>query len=68
MSKFLAGWKTRIFSGLVFLYGLVELLDPNVITSAFGLGTRGHAVSILAIAVMTYILRQITTGPAGNQK
>lgn len=67
MSAFLAGWKTRIFAGLVSLLGLVELLDPNIVSTALGLGDRGHAVTLLVIGVSTYVLRQITTGPAGSK-
>ena len=73
MSKFLAGWKTRIFSAVLFLYGLVgtinpKAIDPDTITTALGLEPRGHAVTIIVISLAVAYLRQITTGPAGSQK
>lgn len=68
MSQFLAGWKTRIFSALVAVLGIVDMLDPELITTAVGLGPRGHAILLIAIAVCVWVLRQLTTTPPGTPK
>lgn len=65
MSK-LKGWRTRLFSALVALYGAIELVDPHLIADALGLGTQGRAIVIIAIAVGVYALRQITTTAPGK--
>lgn len=67
MMAVLIGWRTRIFSAAVALLGIVEMLDPGLITVAFGLGQRGNAILLIVIAVATFILRQITTTPPGKK-
>lgn len=64
MRAILSGWKTRLLSLCVAVLGIVEALDPSLITTAFGLGARGNAVLLISIAVAIFILRQITTSPA----
>lgn len=64
---FLAGWKTRIFNALVFALGIVTMIDPTLVTQAFGLGPRGTAILLCAIGVCGFILREITKGPAGKK-
>ena len=68
MANFLAGWKTRIFSAFIAILGIVEMADPELITSALGLGQRGHSIVLIVIAVGVYILRQLTTTPPGTPK
>lgn len=62
----LKGWRTRLFSALVAIYGAIELIDPHLIADALGVGTQGRAIIIIAIAVCVYALRQITTTAPGQ--
>lgn len=64
MKAMLEGWKTRLLALCVAFLGIVEAVDPTLITSAFGLDQRGNAVLLIAIAVAIFILRQITSTPA----
>lgn len=63
MWEFLQGWKTRIFAASLLVLGLVDALDPSILSTALGLGDRGHAVVLVLAAVGTFILRQMTTTP-----
>lgn len=63
LASFLAGWRTRLFSVLVALLGVVEMVDPGLVTTAFGLDARGNALILIVIGVSSWILRQITSGP-----
>ena len=66
MAKFwtvLDGWKTRLWSVVMFLLGLTALLDPRIFSTALGLGDRGTAVVIVIFAIGTFILREVTRGP-----
>lgn len=62
----LKGWRTRIYAGAIFLLGLLEVIDPHLLGAV--LGERAHAVSLIAISVGIYVLRQITTTPPGRAK
>lgn len=64
MKVMLEGWKTRLFALCVALLGIVDALDPTLITTALGLGARGNAILLIAIAVSIFVLRQITHSPA----
>lgn len=64
MKAMLEGWKTRLLAFSVALLGIVEALDPSLITAALGLGARGNAILLITIAVAIFILRQLTTSPA----
>lgn len=64
MKAMFAGWKTRLLAFCVALLGVVEAVDPTLITSALGLNERGNSILLIAIAVAIFILRQITTTPA----
>ena len=63
----MTGWRTRIFSSAVAVLGVIEMVDPGLITAALGLGQRGNAILLITIAVATFILRQITTTPPGKK-
>ncbi|WP_299347634.1 hypothetical protein [uncultured Maritalea sp.] len=64
--KKLKGWRTRLFSALVALYGAIELVDPHLIADALGVDTQGRAIIIISIAVGMYVLRQVTTTAPGR--
>jgi hypothetical protein len=64
MKALLEGWKTRLLSLCVAVLGIVEALDPSLITTAFGLGSRGNAILLITIAVAIFVLRQLTNSPA----
>ena len=64
----LKGWRTRILSGLVFTLGALELAAPDTLSTALGLGERGHAILFIVIALTTYGLRQITSTAPGQAR
>lgn len=64
MKAMLEGWKTRLLAFCVALLGIVEALDPALITTALGIGQRGNAILLICIAVAIFVLRQITSTPA----
>ena len=41
------------------LLGIVDLLDPTILTTALGLDARGKAVVIILIAVIGFLLRKL---------
>lgn len=61
---FLKGWRTRIFAFIVFAVGVVEVLDPFILSSFFGPDKQGLA--LVVISAVFYFLRQITDSPPGN--
>jgi len=67
MKYFLKGFRTRIFSVAVFVLGALELLSPDMLSTALGLGDRGHAIVFIAISVLIFVLRQLTTTPPGKK-
>ncbi len=64
--SWLKGWRTRIYAGAIFLLGLIEAVDPHLLGAV--LGERAHAVSLIAISIGIYVLRQITTTPPGRPR
>jgi hypothetical protein len=62
----LKGWKTRALSGAVTVLGIAELFNPDLIADALGVGQQGRAITIIAVGVLIFILRQITDTPAGK--
>ena len=66
MNKFweaLEGWKVRIWSLFMLALGLTQLLTPDLVSRALGLGDRGEAITMIVFAIGTAILREMTTGP-----
>lgn len=62
----LNGWKTRIFSVVVAVLGFIVLLDPTWLVDIVGKDRQGYVY--IGIAVVTAILRQFTTTPAGERE
>jgi hypothetical protein len=54
------GWKTRILNATIILIGVVELVDPVLLSTALGYGPQGKAALIITIGVVGFILRQFT--------
>lgn len=63
---FLAGWKTRIWAAFLAIAGFIVLLDPTWIIDIVGKENQGYV--FIGIAVITTILRQFTTTPAGESE
>jgi len=62
----LKGWRTRMATGLVFVVGIMEMFSPDMLSTALGLGDRGHAIFYVAFSLVFYGLRQITTTAPGK--
>lgn len=62
----LKGWRTRILSALVMVLGMLEMFSPDILSTALGLGQRGHAVLFIVFSLTLFWLRQVTTTPAGR--
>lgn len=60
MFSFLEGWKTRLLAVATFALGIVEIIDPALLTTALGFGQQGRAALFLGIGVAIFILRQVT--------
>jgi hypothetical protein len=65
---FLKGWRTHLLALATFLLGLASLMDPELLTTALGLDGKGHAIILISLAVFMFILRQLTTTPAGKSQ
>lgn len=63
---FLKGWRTRLFATATFLLGAVEVLNPQTVANVLPPDSRGYV--LIAFALITYLLRQITTTPPGKSK
>lgn len=59
----LSGWKTRLLALATAALGLVELLDPMLVSQALGLNDQGRAVATIVIGATMLILREITSKP-----
>lgn len=64
----LDGWKTRLLALATAGLGLVELLDPSLVSEALGLDGQGKAAVTLGIGVAMLILREITSKPGALAK
>lgn len=64
-ASFLKGWRTRIFALAVGLLGLLETIDPYMISSI--VGYRWQGLVILGIGLLTYVLREFTDSPPGSE-
>lgn len=62
----LKGWRTRILSALVMVLGMLEMFSPDILSTALGLGQRGHAVLFIFFSVAIFWLRQVTTTQPGR--
>ena len=54
------GWKTRILAAVTILYGVLELIDPALLSTALGYGPQGRAALVISLGVIGFILRQFT--------
>ena len=61
---FLNGWKTRLWAGLLAILGIIVVLDPTWIIDIVGKENQGYV--FIAFAIITTVLRQFTTTPAGE--
>jgi len=60
MFTMLEGWKTRMLAFATFALGIIEIIDPALLTTALGFGQQGRAALFLVIGVAIFILRQVT--------
>lgn len=54
----LKGWKTRIISAAIFISGLLEVIDPGVITTHVSPDKVGYILA--GYAIFKYIMHEIT--------
>lgn len=52
-------YREWLFYMATVLLGIVDLLDPTILTTALGLDSRGKAVVIILLAVIGFMLRKI---------
>ena len=64
----LKGWKTRAVAVATGVLGLLSLLDPDILTSALGLTSRGHSILLIGLAVTMWLLREVTDTAAGKKE
>lgn len=57
----LKGWKTRILSGVIGTLGILELADLSFIPDKY------EGMVTVAIAILVFWLRQVTTTPPGKK-
>jgi hypothetical protein len=62
---FLKGWRTRIFAAAVGLLGILDTLDPYMISSI--VGYRWQGLVVLGIGLLTYVLREMTDTAPGSE-
>lgn len=61
---FINGWKTRIWAAFLAIGGFIILLDPTWIIDIVGKENQGYV--FVGIAIITAILREFTSTPAGQ--
>lgn len=64
IKDFLIGWKTRIWAAFLAIAGFIVVLDPTWIIDIVGKENQGYVY--VGIAVITAVLREFTTTPAGQ--
>lgn len=62
ISEALVGLKTKIFSVAVIALGVISQLDPYLVSSIVPPEYFGWV--LMGIGICTYLLRQVTKGPA----
>lgn len=62
---FLRGWRTRIFAVAVFLLGVLDTVDPYMLAGLFG--AKYYGLVIMAIGLLSYLLREVTSTPPGSE-
>lgn len=60
----LRGYRTFLFSGMVALLGLLDQLDPAMLAGVVGFQNYGYVT--MGLAVFVFLLRKVTTAPAGH--
>ncbi len=63
---FLNGWKTRLWAMFLAVAGFIVVLDPTWIIDIVGKQNQGYV--FIGIAIVTALLRQFTTTPAGESE
>jgi hypothetical protein len=63
---FLNGWKTRLWAAFLAVAGVIVVLDPTWIIDIVGKENQGYVY--IGIALITMVLRQFTTTPAGESE
>ncbi len=58
------GWKTRTLAAATVLLGVLDLIDPSLLSTALGYGPQGRAALVITIGVAAFLLRQWTKTPA----
>lgn len=66
--KKLEGWKTRLMMMLGVLLQLAVLLDPVMISNAFGLDQQGAAKVSLALFLLGWLARELARKPGALGK
>lgn len=62
------GFKTIAFAAMVAVMGILELIDPDVLSTAFGLGDQGRSIVIIGVGVVMAVLRAATSTPLGKKQ
>lgn len=63
---YLNGWKTRLWSIFLAIAGFIVVLDPTWLVDIVGKENQGYV--FVGIAIITALLRQFTTTPAGESE
>ena len=58
------GWKTRTLAAATVLLGVLDLVDPSLLSTALGYDPQGRAALVITIGVAAFLLRQWTKTPA----
>ena len=62
------GFRTYIFFAATVALGIVDIVDPTLLSTALNLDATGKSWVIIGLGVGGVILRKITNTPAGKQK
>lgn len=63
----LKGSRTLLFMAASTAIGVLDLLSPDVLSDALGLGTQGRSILLIAIPLIGFGLRMITSSPVGKK-
>lgn len=63
----LKGNRTLIFMAAGIAIGAIDLISPEILSSALGLGDQGRAIMLVVIPLLGFGLRLITDSPVGKK-
>ena len=61
------GFKTVFFMVAAALVGIMDYIEPSILSDALGVGDQGRALIAILVPVGGFLLRMVTSSPMGKK-